>query len=74
MIWAEERDRRGPWRVSVSWHHLAGFPTGFMTPKVGPHRTFGFAPGTIFGHATDLIFRQGMMHCDNGDMEIGGSN
>ena len=41
-----------------------------MTPKVGPHRTFGFAPGTIFGNEASLIFRQGMMRCDNGDMEF----
>ena len=46
------------------------FPAGFMTPKVGPHRTFGFAPGTIFGHKADLVFRQGMMECDNSDMEF----
>jgi hypothetical protein len=41
-----------------------------MTPKVGPHRTFGFAPGTIFGHQADLIFRQGMLKCDNADLEF----
>ena len=46
------------------------FPAGFMTPKVGPHRTFGFAPGTIFGHEADLLFRKGMMHCDNADLEF----
>ncbi|MFU8892704.1 MAG: glycerophosphoryl diester phosphodiesterase [Luteolibacter sp.] len=46
------------------------FPAGFMTPKVGPHRTFGFAPGTIFGHKADLVFRQGMLECDNADIEI----
>lgn len=47
-----------------------GFPAGFMTPKVGPHRTFGFAPGTIFGRQAELFFRQGMMESDNGDMEF----
>jgi len=46
------------------------FPSGFMTPKVGPHRTFGFSPGTIFGHAANLVFRKGMMRCDNTDMEF----
>ena len=46
------------------------FPAGFMTPKVGPHRTFGFAPGEVFGHEADLVFRQGMLACDNGDMEF----
>jgi hypothetical protein len=46
------------------------FPAGFMTPKVGPHRTFGFAPGTIFGRKADLVFRQGMLECDNSHMEF----
>lgn len=46
------------------------FPAGFMTPKVGPHRTFGFAPGTIFGRKADLVFRQGMLECDNADVEF----
>ncbi len=46
------------------------FPAGFMTPKVGPHRTFGFAPGTIFDRRADLVFRQGMLECDNADIEF----
>lgn len=45
------------------------FPAGFMTPKVGPHRTYGFAPGKVFGHPAELIFRQGMIDCDNPDIE-----
>jgi len=46
------------------------FPGGFMTPKVGPHRTYGFAPGTIFGRKADLIIRQGMIDCDNPNLEF----
>jgi hypothetical protein len=46
------------------------FPGGFMTPKVGPHRTYGFAPGKIFGRKADLIIRQGMIDCDNADIEF----
>jgi hypothetical protein len=46
------------------------FPAGFMTPKVGPHRTYGFAPGEIFGRKADLIIRQGMVDCDNADIEF----
>jgi hypothetical protein len=46
------------------------FPAGFMTPKVGPHRTFGFAPGNVFGRKADLVFREGMLRCDNADMEF----
>ncbi len=45
------------------------FPAGFMTPKVGPHRSYGFAPGTIFGRKADLVFRQGMLRSDNADLE-----
>ncbi len=81
-----ERDTdRFPWHAfwQIGWitdyllaeaHLRSGgeitFPAGFMTPKVGPHRTFGFAPGTIFGNKANLIFRQGMLKCDNGDMEF----
>jgi len=46
------------------------FPGGFMTPKVGPHRTYGFAPGTIFGRKADLLIRQGMIDCDNPNVEF----
>ncbi len=41
------------------------FPGGFATPKVGPHRTFGFAPGRIFGEQAVLIMRQGLVSVDN---------
>lgn len=30
------------------------FPRGFFTPKVGPHASYGFAPGTLFGEAAAL--------------------
>ena len=33
------------------------FPYGYMTPKVGPHVTYGFAPGNIYGKKADLLFR-----------------
>jgi hypothetical protein len=38
------------------------FPRGFFTPKVGPHASFGFAPGTVFGESACL---------DWGDVETG---
>lgn len=31
------------------------FPRGFVTPKVGPHQTYGFKPGKIFGEPASLI-------------------
>ena len=34
------------------------FPAGFMAPKVGPHKTYGFAKGEIFKNKVDLGFLQ----------------
>lgn len=41
------------------------YPSGFITPKVGPHRTYGFAPGTVFGTKASLIMRPGLFELDN---------
>jgi hypothetical protein len=30
------------------------FPRGFFTPKVGPHSSYGFAPGKVFGETAAL--------------------
>jgi hypothetical protein len=45
------------------------FPAGFMTPKVGPHRAFGFAPGDFFGRPVDLILRSGLVKADSPQIE-----
>jgi hypothetical protein len=37
------------------------FPRGFITPKVGPHETYGFAPGKIYGNQVSLILNEGML-------------
>ena len=29
--------------------NMISFPRGFFTPKVGPHASYGFAPGKVFG-------------------------
>ena len=41
------------------------FPSGFITPKVGPHKSYGFAPGRIYGAEASLIMRQEMFVVDN---------
>lgn len=46
------------------------FPYGYMTPKVGPHVTYGFAPGNIYGKKADLLFRPDMVSCDNPEIEF----
>lgn len=32
------------------------FPAGFIAPKVGPHRSYGFAPGQMFGEEAALAW------------------
>ncbi len=41
------------------------FPRGFITPKVGPHQSYGFAPGRVNGVPANLMLRQGLLQCDN---------
>ncbi|GAA4413028.1 hypothetical protein GCM10023187_40830 [Nibrella viscosa] len=41
------------------------FPRGFVTPKVGPHQTYGFAPGTVYGDKANLIIREGLLRANS---------
>ena len=41
------------------------FPRGFVTPKVGPHQTYGFAPGTINGEKANLLIDENLVQVDN---------
>lgn len=41
------------------------FPRGFVTPKVGPHQTYGFAPGTINGEKANLVIDENLVSVDN---------
>ena len=36
------------------------FPGGFFTPKVGPHRPYGFAPGRLYGRKVRLTMEDGL--------------
>ena len=40
--------------IALRSHNAIAFPRGFFTPKVGPHASYGFAPGKIFGAAAEL--------------------
>lgn len=40
------------------------FPRGFVTPKVGPHQTYGFASGSVYGEKADLVIREGFVQND----------
>lgn len=37
------------------------FPRGFITPKVGPHETYGFEPGIVFGNKAELMLKKGLL-------------
>lgn len=45
------------------------FPRGFVTPKVGPHESYGFAPGKIYGEEARLVSQEGLVECDNPNVE-----
>jgi hypothetical protein len=40
------------------------FPRGFVTPKVGPHQTYGFQPGKIFEEPAHLKTTEAVVSCD----------
>lgn len=48
---------------------LIAFPRGFVTPKVGPQRITGFAPGRIGQHEADLILRPGLVRTGCPDLD-----
>lgn len=45
------------------------FPRGFITPKVGPHQTYGFAPGKVYGEPARLLLREGLVTLDNPNVD-----
>ncbi|MEX6689300.1 glycerophosphoryl diester phosphodiesterase [Danxiaibacter flavus] len=55
--------------VQMRSNNQVVFPRGFVTPKVGPHESYGFAPGKIFGESANLIIREGLVTCDNPNVE-----
>ncbi|MDJ1504198.1 beta-L-arabinofuranosidase domain-containing protein [Xanthocytophaga agilis] len=51
--------------VSLRSEGKITFPRGFITPKVGPHQTYGFANGKIFGQLTRLYMPDGLIQVDD---------
>jgi hypothetical protein len=41
------------------------FPRGFITPKVGPHQSYGFADGKIYGTPAKLLLKEGLLRVEN---------
>jgi hypothetical protein len=41
------------------------FPRGFITPKVGPHQSYGFAPGKVYHTPASLMLIDGLLKSDS---------
>ncbi|SOD82851.1 glycoside hydrolase family protein [Spirosoma fluviale] len=41
------------------------FPRGFVTPKVGPHQTYGFRAGSVYGQPASLLIQEGLVQPDS---------
>lgn len=46
------------------------FPRGFVAPKVGPHQTYGFENGKIYGEPATLIIREGLLNIPEPNIEF----
>ncbi|MBB6051504.1 glycerophosphoryl diester phosphodiesterase [Armatimonas rosea] len=46
------------------------FPRGFVTPKVGPQQSVGFAPGTVYGKSAHLWMPAGQLASSNPMTEV----
>jgi hypothetical protein len=44
--------------IALRSRNAVAFPRGFFAPKVGPHSSYGFKPGTIFGEAAELAWSE----------------
>ncbi|MBV7532529.1 glycerophosphoryl diester phosphodiesterase [Chitinophaga sp. sic0106] len=51
--------------ITLRSNKQISFPQGFVTPKVGPHTSYGFAPGTVLGAAANLYMPDGMLTAGN---------
>jgi hypothetical protein len=49
------------------------FPRGFVTPKVGPQQSVGFAPGTVYGSAANLWMPPGLLSADSPSIDTLGA-
>lgn len=45
------------------------FPRGFITPKVGPHQSYGFAPGKVYGQSASLTLIAGLLKTESAALD-----
>lgn len=59
--------------ISLRTAGAVTFPRGFITPKVGPHQCYGFAPGEVFGERANLWLRPDMVQLNDAACEYMGA-
>lgn len=47
--------------ASLRSNQQISFPRGWITPKVGPHQSYGFKPGVVYGRSAELLLKEGML-------------
>lgn len=55
--------------VSLRSENRISFPTGIITPKVGPHKSYGFKSGNLFGKEVNLFLKDGLVNCGNAKID-----
>ncbi|MNY36854.1 hypothetical protein D3C86_1713720 [compost metagenome] len=56
--------------ISLRSEGRIDFPSGFLAPKVGPHKTFGFQKGKIFDQQADLALMEKLVSLSNPNMDF----
>lgn len=51
--------------IEVRSNSQIHFPRGFITPKVGPHQSYGFDYGKVFGQEAKLMLNKGAVNTTN---------
>jgi hypothetical protein len=55
--------------IKLRSNGAVSFPSGFMTPKVGPHVAYGFSTAKIFNNEAKLFIPAGLLKTDNPNLE-----
>ncbi|SMC98449.1 glycoside hydrolase family protein [Pedobacter africanus] len=55
--------------ISLRSEGRIDFPSGFLAPKVGPHKTFGFQEGKIFDQQGNLALMEKLVSLSNPNMD-----
>ncbi len=51
--------------ASLRSENKISFSSGIITPKVGPHKSYGFKSGVVFGSEVNLFLKDGLVNYEN---------